>query len=414
MIGSIGSTHWRPLQVTVWSGSHFIARRNFKYTLLFEKYTSAMGFFDNCQPNRRFNAYNSESFPGGPTTWHTIDWDQRRYISTSVPEEVDMSDGGEEIEERVIQTLAQLVDQLDTNVNLVNLSIEGDFISTSSDTRHDSAMTPLYCPLDMIPEKHRITDYEEVPGHGSVEVVVGFTSIFVPGMTIQDNPSRIFKFKYLEQLIEVVDNLNLNFGIIHQDLAPRNLLINPITDTLQLFDFSCAGRLGWDGATEDQGLFSNSGSFKLDLIGVIATIYEVITQDTQLAEQVLMGADISTIQEKEWVKHPDVRLDRDVTYYRQRLERWLQWRNQPGNLISHYTQAPSYIEWPQSWRPEIPLLDQEGNAIGEAMPTSSMPRSALRALGLNFIEWERPAHNKIPHGFCVLGNGRLVAQTNSD
>lgn len=393
-----------------------------------------------------------------------------------------MSDGGEEIEERIIQALAKLVDQLDNNTNLVNLSIEGDFISTSSSTRHDSAMTPLYCPIDMIPEKHRsgrisradlieverlsqcvdlvtyktqpgsravfkyqfhhnqalrnwhelncwlrlnghpnivpidriVTDYEEVPGHGSVEVVVGFTSVFVPGMTVQDNPWRIFKFKYLEQLITAVDHLNLNFGIVHQDIAPRNLLINPITDTLQLFDFSCAGRLGWEGATEDQGLFSNSGSFKLDLTGVIATVYEVITQDTQLAEQVLMGADISTIQEKEWVKHPHIRLDRDVADYRQRLERWLQWRSQPRNLISHYTQAPSYIEWPQSWRPEIPLLDQEGNSIGEIMPGSAVPRAALRALGLNFIEWERPAHNKIPHGFCVLGTGRLVAQTDLD
>jgi hypothetical protein len=445
-------------------------------------YSEIMGFFDSCQPNRRFNTYNSESFPGGPTTWHTIDWDQRRYISTSVPAEVDMCDGGEEVEERVIQTLAHLVDQLDADVKLVNLSIEGDFISASSDTRHDSAMTPLYCPIDMIPEKHRsrrisradlievdrlsqcvdlvtyrtqpgsravfkyqfhhnqalrnwhelncwlrlsvhpnivpidriVTDYEDVPGYGPVEVVAGFTSVFVPGMTIQDNPSRVFKFKYLEQLIEVVDNLNLEFGIIHQDLAPRNLLIDPITDTLQLFDFSCAGRLGWEGAAEDQGLFSNSGSFKLDLTGVIAAIYEVITRDTQLAEQVLMGADISTIQEKEWVKHPDVNLDRDVTYYRQRLQRWLQWRNQPENLISHYTQAPSHIEWPQSWRPEIPLLDQEGNPIGEAMPISSVPRAALRALGLRFVEWERPAHNKIPDGFCVLGNGRLVAQADLD
>lgn len=443
-----------------------------------------MGFFDHCQPNQRFNAYNCESFPGGPTTWHTIDWAQRRYISTSVPEEVDMSDGGEEVEERIIQSLAKVVDQLDNDVTMVNFSTKGDFISSSSDTRHDSAMIPLYCPIDMIPEKDRgrfipradlvevdrlsqcvdlvtyraqpgsravfkyqfhhnqalrnwhelncwirlsghpnivpidriVTDHEEVPSHGPVEVVVGFTSVFIPGSTIQDNPSRLFKLRYLEQLLQVVDDLNLNFGIVHQDLAPRNLLIDPDTDTLQLFDFSCAGRLGWEGATEDQGLFSNSGSFKLDLNGVIATMYEIITQDTSLAEQVLMGEDISTIQEKEWVKHPDTNLDTDVQHYRERLERWLQWRNQPENLISHYTQASSHtrFQWPQSWRPKVPLLDQEGNSIGEARPRSSVPRAALRALGLKFVEWERPAHNKIPQGFRVLGNGRLVAQTDMD
>lgn len=442
-----------------------------------------MGFFEYCQPNRRFNAYTSESFPGGPTTWHTIDWDQRRYISTSVPDEVDMSDGGGEVEELIIQALAKLVDQFDADVNLVNFSNEGDFISASSDTRHDSAMVPVYCPIEMIPEKHRsgrvvtradlvevdrlsqcvdlvtyrtqpgsravfkyqfhhnqalrswhelncwlrlsghpnivpidriVTDHEDVPDHGPVEVVVGFTSVFVPGMTIQDNPSRLFKLKYLEQLLQVVDDLNSKFGIVHQDLAPRNLLVDPATDTLQLFDFSCAGRLGFEGVTEDQGLFSNSGSFKLDLTGVVATVYEVITQDTQLAEQVLMGADISTIQEKEWVKHPDISLDRDVTDYRQSLQRWLQRRNQPENFISHYTQAPSLIEWPQSWRPQIPLLDQDGNPVGESMPSSSVPRAALRALGLKFVEWERPAHDKIPHGFRVLGNGKLIAQADLD
>lgn len=113
-----------------------------------------MGFFDKCQPNRRFNAYNSASFPGGPTVWHTIDWDQRKFISTSVPEEVDMADGGEEVEERVIQALAGFVNQLDPQVNLVKLSTEGELISTSSDAKDDSAYTPLYCPIDTIPENY--------------------------------------------------------------------------------------------------------------------------------------------------------------------------------------------------------------------------------------------------------------------
>lgn len=435
-----------------------------------------MGFFDYCQPNRRFNAYTSATFPGGPTIFHFIDWDQRRFIPTSVPEEIDM---GEEGEERVIQALAGLVDQIDPDVNLIKLSTEGDLVSTSSDAKDDSAHIPLYCPINMIPEQYRrgrivsradlvevdrlsqcvdlvsyrsrlgsravfkyqfhtnqaprtwhelncwlrltghpnvvpldciITDYEDVPDHGTVEVVVGFTSVFTPGMTVQDNPSRLFKLKHLKQLIEVVDDLNLKFGIVHQDIAPRNLLISPVTDTLQLFDFSCAGKLGWKGASEDSRLFSNSGSFKLDLMGVVATVYEIITQDTQLAEQVLMGADISTIEEKEWVKHPDVNLERDIVHYRQTLRSWLERRNQPENLITHYTQSPSPMEWPQTWRPTMPMLNHDGKPVGEPRPSSSVPRAALRALGLKFVEWERPAHDKIPDGFRVLGNGTLVGQ----
>ncbi|KAG8158454.1 hypothetical protein KVR01_011576 [Diaporthe batatas] len=441
-----------------------------------------MGFFNHCEPNRRFNSYTGETFPRGPTTWHTIDWDQRRYISTTVREEVDFVDGADEVEERVIQSLSKMVDQLSADVLVVNFSIEGDLISTSSDTKYDTAAIPLYSPVDMIPEKYRdgyvsrsdlievdrlspcvdlvtyrdqhgsravfkyqfhhdqalrnwhemncwmrlsghpnivpfdriVTDHQEVPSHGPVHVVVGFTSVFVPGSTLQDNPSRLCKLKHLEQLLKVVDDLNLKFGIVHHDLAPRNVLIDPSTDTLQLFDFSSSARLGWRGESKGQVIFTNVGTFKADLKGVIATIYEVITQDTKLAEQILQGADISTLQEKEWIKHPDINLDADVTHYRQRLDRWLQWRNQPENLISHYTQAPSYIEWPQPWRPEMPFLDQEGNLIGESMPSTCMSRAAQRALGLKFVEWERPAHNKIPPGFCVLGDGRLVMQTELD
>ncbi|ROV96205.1 hypothetical protein VSDG_05032 [Cytospora chrysosperma] len=385
-----------------------------------------------------------------------------------------MADGGEEVEELVIQALAGYVDQLDADVKLVNFSIDGDVISTSSDAADDSAQAPLYCLIEMIPEHYRsgrvvsradlvecvdlvtyrtqpgsramfkyqfhhnqalrnwhelncwmrlsghpnivpfdrvVTDHEDVPDHGTFEVVVGFTSVFVPGLTVQDNPSRIFKLKHLEQLIKVVDDLNLEFGIVHQDIAPRNLLIDPVTDTLQIFDFSCAGKLGWEGATKDQWLFNNSGSFKLDLIGVVATVYEIITRDTQLAAQVLMGAEITTIEEKEWVKHPDVNLEEDVSHYRQTLRNWLERRSQPENLITHYTQATSQLEWPQSWRPEVPWLDRDGNSLGEYSPCSSVPRAALRALGLKFVEWERPAHNKIPDGFRVLGNGALAAQT---
>lgn len=440
-----------------------------------------MGFFDHCQPEQRFNAYESNSFHGGPTIWQTIDWDQRRYISISVPEYVDVGDEDEEVEERVIRVLSGLVDKLDDDVNVVNFSMEDDFISISSDPRDDSAIVPLYCPTDMIPEQYRVgrfvsradlveidrlsqcvdlvtyrsqpgsravfkyqfhhdqalrnwhelncwlrvsehpnivpleyvvTDYEDVPGHGNnVQVVVGFTSAFVPGETLDHKASRAFKLKYLEQLLEVVDDLNLKFGIVHQDIAPRNLVVNAETDTLQLFDFSCSGTLGRRGSA-GQWLFTNSGSFKSDLNGVVATVYEIVTRDTRLAERILLGADISTIEEKEWIKHPDVSLDRDVEDYRKTIRDWLQRRNQPENLITHYTQASSPLEWPEPWQPEIPFLDKNGNPWQEGTgPATCVSRTALRALGLKFVEWERPAHNMIPaDGFRVLGDGTLIPQ----
>lgn len=437
-----------------------------------------MGFFDHCEPNQRFNAYTSVSFPRGPTTWQTIDWDQRKFISTSVPEPMGMCDDCEEVEERIIQALAALVDQLRPDVNLVEFSMEGDLISASSDPKSDSSRSPLYCPIELIPEEMRpglvsradlieaerlspcvdlvsyrsrpgsravfkyqiqhdqalrtwhelncwlrlsghpnivpldsiVTDFEDVPGHGTVEAVVGFTSVFVPGMTMQDNTSRLFGLKHLNQLLKVVDDLNLKFGIVHQDIAPRNLLIDPVTDTLQIFDFSCAGKLGWEGASQDSRLFNNSGNFEIDLKGVVATVYEIVTRDVPFAEQILMGADISTIEERDWIKHADVNLEADVATYRTIIRSWLERRTQPKNLIAHYTQTSNPIEWPQVWRPNIPSFDHEGNPVGESQPRSSIPRAAFRALGLKSIQWERPAHNMIPDGFCVLGDGKLMAQ----
>ncbi|CAN8104350.1 unnamed protein product [Discula destructiva] len=131
-------------------------------------------------------------------------------------------------------------------------------------------------------------------------------------MTLRNDPSRLFKLKHLQQLLEIVDDINLKFGIVHQDIAPRSILICPASDTLQLFDFSCAAKLGWKGAPEDSWLFGNSRGFKMDLAGVVATVYEIITRDTEAAEQILLGAEISTIEDKEWVRHPDANLDAEV------------------------------------------------------------------------------------------------------
>jgi serine/threonine protein kinase len=74
--------------------------------------------------------------------------------------------------------------------------------------------------------------------------VVGYTTPFVPGGTILDNVSQPFKLMYLKQLVNAVDHLNLELGIVHGDICVHNLLINPETDSVQLFDFNMASKLG--------------------------------------------------------------------------------------------------------------------------------------------------------------------------
>jgi serine/threonine protein kinase len=76
--------------------------------------------------------------------------------------------------------------------------------------------------------------------------VVGFTTLYIPGGNLQDNISRTFKLKWCGQLMQVVDDLNLRYGIAHQDIVPRNLLVDEATDNIMLFDFNTAAQIGRD------------------------------------------------------------------------------------------------------------------------------------------------------------------------
>lgn len=98
---------------------------------------------------------------------------------------------------------------------------------------------PNIVPIDRI-----VTEHSHLPGLGRREVVVGFTSKFVSGGTLRDNRQRLFKLEHLKQLFRVIDDLNLKYGIAHQDIATYNMLIDPSSDRLKIFDFNCAARIG--------------------------------------------------------------------------------------------------------------------------------------------------------------------------
>lgn len=116
---------------------------------------------------------------------------------------------------------------------------------------------------------------------GGQQVIVGFTSVYIPGGTVEDNTSRIFKLKWLKQLLHAVDDLNLKYGIQHQDIAPRNLLVDEEADKLLLFDFNFAARIGYPCQEEDHEQYSEDRD---DIKGVIFTIYEIITRDMHFRE----------------------------------------------------------------------------------------------------------------------------------
>lgn len=295
--------------------------------------------------------------------------------------------------------------------------------------------------------------------------VVGFTSLHIAGGTLDrvyQNPgdSRVFKLKWLAQLTSLVDDLNLKYGIQHQDVAPRNLLVDERTDNITLFDFNCAARIG--GPLRANGPVY--GEKCDDVKGVVFTLYEIITRDGHFRSFGVPHWEqnaSSVLSMVAWVQHPEVRLDHSIAEYRAVLDDWMGARNARGN-ITVFTDAPEFIDWPNMQEPpclpdersskqapqedaqhtiatcdhgDTPGDDSEDESVtpdthnqgledgvhGGADPVSALtafPRWSISRQGewnsnRQVIQWERPAHMNIKKGTGVLANGKTIKARNS-
>lgn len=208
--------------------------------------------------------------------------------------------------------------------------------------------------------------------------VVGFTSLYIPGGTLRDSATtRPFRLVWLQQLLSVVDDLNYRYGIMHQDIAARNLLIDE-KENICIFDFNFSIMIN-EHYTPDRD----------DLKGVIFTLYEIITLDEHFREVPHAEQDAEALLRLEWVKHPDVKLDSDMQAFRQALDTWLDKRR-----TREFTLVDTCIQWP--WMPPEPpapvLVTADGAATGKEM--RSVPvliRAKLVQMNEPFFNRERPA-----------------------
>ncbi|KAL2892026.1 hypothetical protein HOO65_011384 [Ceratocystis lukuohia] len=120
-----------------------------------------------------------------------------------------------------------------------------------------------------------------------------------------------------KRVLKVVDNLNLEYGITHQDIAPRNLLIDESTDSIMLFDFNFAARMDCPSPVEGEEYVEDRNDIK----GVIFTTYEIITQDNSLRNIPHEDQNIDSLTSK-WVKHLEVKLDHPGASYQLLLQEW--------------------------------------------------------------------------------------------
>ncbi|KAL3469309.1 kinase-like domain-containing protein [Aspergillus californicus] len=158
--------------------------------------------------------------------------------------------------------------------------------------------------------------------------VLGFTTKYIPGGTLKD-PNVPFRFQWLQQLTQLVDFLNLELGIMHQDIAPRNLLFDLEANRILLFDF--------DRAAIGRKYLSQGRD---DVSAVVFTLYEPITNDNHFTTIPHWERPIDLVQSMtDWI--PTRKLDADVLTFRNYLSEWVATRKANGvQDMERYLNAP--------------------------------------------------------------------------
>lgn len=214
--------------------------------------------------------------------------------------------------------------------------------------------------------------------------IVGFTSLFIPGGTLKDNDARTrpFRLRWFHQLLSVVDDLNYRYGIMHQDIAARNLVIDE-EDNLRIFDFNYSIMIE-EHYTPDRD----------DYKGVIFTLYEIITLDEHFRELPHEQQDAEALLHMEWPKHPEVKLDSDIKTFRSVLDAWLTERKSRT-----FEPMDTWVRWP--WMPKPPLglvltYGPNGEVTGKkTRPVPVLIRKELDQMGEPYWNWERPASYRL-------------------
>ncbi|KAG5987420.1 hypothetical protein E4U54_005001 [Claviceps lovelessii] len=245
-----------------------------------------------------------------------------------------------------------------------------------------------------LPRDHpHIVPFDSVVLDNITDGVVGFTSLFIPGGSLDDTATtRPFRLRWLHQLLSVVDDLNYRYGVMHQDIAPRNLVIDQREDNLRILDFGYSAMIDDDYSPHYD-----------DWKGVVFTLYEIITRDVHVREVPHEQQDADALLQRQWVKHPDVKLDNDVQTFRDVLDTWLVKRKatkfEPADTWIHWVGTPGV---PPGWGV---THGPNGETTRIKKPyCATLWRKNLVKFGEPFWNWERPA------GHLLAGASKGVHQ----
>ncbi|KAJ6019703.1 hypothetical protein N7522_001770 [Penicillium canescens] len=237
--------------------------------------------------------------------------------------------------------------------------------------------------LKSLPPHPNIIPFDRVVLEDQESRVIGFTTKYVPGGTLA-NPKILFRFEWLQQLTQVVDFLNLELGIMHQDIAPRNLLIDPCTQKIVLFDFDRA-------ASGKRRLYDGRD----DVTSVVFTLYEIVTNDTSFSGIPHSERNIDMVQSiSEWTSNRE--LDSEVSKFRSFLSEWVATRKS-GRDMERYLNAPHRLTWPDLPTAPDYSVPFEMGTTWDGKPnwmTGHRSRYTAMKMGQYCFRWERPPQSR--------------------
>lgn len=149
------------------------------------------------KPEERFFALSGNIYPGGPSTWHVMDWDQRRLVSVTMDEELETA-------EPAIGHLRKHVDDLAPDVFEIRVSPRGDLVSTSNNPDDDNTFCPFYPSLELTQRPDGIeaiprSDLEELDRLGPLVDLVTCLSSLKPSNRVSPAQRLIPLFRTLPE-----------------------------------------------------------------------------------------------------------------------------------------------------------------------------------------------------------------------
>ncbi|KAI2086306.1 hypothetical protein LOZ36_003445 [Ophidiomyces ophidiicola] len=340
-------------------------------------------------PSWRFYSPEGALTPGGPHKWAVIDWELRRWFQVTGPAEAlpDEEDAIKVVEQHADAVGADIHTlEVSANGELIGVSTEDptwelrypDYPGplTDQEIAYRSQLTErerLHLCTDLVEYKgcdgnseivaFKYTIYQQrveyiwrelhtlkaLRDHESFvtfrrvvlddvsKKILGFTLQYIPGGTLEDYREnhregpcdRPFYFSWLKQLTDAIDDLNLGFGVMHQDIAPRNILFEPTTKSLKIFDFDRSCLIG----AEDQEERRN------DIDGLIFTVYETFTKDDHFREVPFDEQEVQKVEDmKEWDLIVPLEEGKCIAAYRSFLADWAAARRTTRS-IKHHSEA---------------------------------------------------------------------------